>query len=515
MKLSVMVLLSSALISCGPPRTPGPHDGSTPRRADVQSALQQSPAGQATAAWLDAYNSGRTDSLEAVIARLYPPASLERRSAALRATAFRLWWRNYGRLTPVRVDSLTDVAAVVSVRAELTEGWGTLYLDVDSIVPHAITGIGMIPFREPIDWRELPVATDADLVAEVERLAQQLVQADAFSGVVLLTRDGKPLLRRAFGLADRKAQRVNTMDTPFELASVGKMFTAVAVAKLAEQGKLSLDATIGSLLSDYPTGQSGSHVTVHHLLTMSSGIPDLFRSPRYWAGRAGIRTLSDYWPFFATAALEFPPGTQWAYSNSNFLILGSVVERVTGVPFAAAVEQLVFRPSGMTRTSYRSGAMAERARGYTHMPPGSAPGAVPDPDRWHPATQEPEPQSDSATGSPAGGGVSTADDLARFAEALLRGQLLSEEMTTKVMTGYLPTEYDGRHGYGLETRIWNGVRIVGHGGGFTGVSNQVDFYPDLGYVLVVLGNSDASGTEAIANRVRTLIAASRPRSDVR
>ena len=257
----------------------------------------------------------------------------------------RLWWRNYGRLTPVRVDSLTDVAAVVTVRAGLTEGWGTLYIDVDSIGPHTITGVGMIPFREPIDWRELPIATEADLVAEVERLAHRLVQADAFSGVVLLTRDGKPLLRRAFGLADREAQRVNTMDTPFELASVGKMFTAVAVAQLAEQGKLSLDASIGSLLPDYPAGQSGSEVTVHHLLTMSSGIPDLFRSPRYWAARAGIRTLSDYWPFFATAALEFPPGTQWSYSNSNFLLLGSLVERVAAVPFAAAVEQLCARSS--------------------------------------------------------------------------------------------------------------------------------------------------------------------------
>jgi CubicO group peptidase (beta-lactamase class C family) len=165
----------------------------------------------------------------------------------------------------------------------------------------------------------------------------------------------------------------------------------------------------------------------------------------------------------------------------------------------------------MTETAYRSGAATGRARGYTHMPPGSAPGAAPDPDRWHPAGDEPGEKSDSATGSPIGGGVSTAEDLARFAEALMRGQLLNRQMTERVMTGYLPTEYGGRHGYGLETRVWNGVRILGHGGGFTGVANQVDFYPDLGYVLVVLGNSDASGTEAIANRVRALSAGSATR----
>jgi len=113
------------------------------------------------------------------------------------------------------------------------------------------TSVGMIPFREPIDWREMPITTDAKLVAEIEDLAGRLTQADAFSGVVVLTRGGEPLLRRAFGLADRGAKRVNTMDTPFELASVSKMFTAVAVAQLAEQGKLSFDATIGSLLPDY------------------------------------------------------------------------------------------------------------------------------------------------------------------------------------------------------------------------------------------------------------------------
>jgi CubicO group peptidase (beta-lactamase class C family) len=106
-----------------------------------------------------------------------------------------------------------------------------------------------------------------------------------------------------------------------------------------------------------------------------------------------------------------------------------------------------------------------------------------------------------------GGGVSTASDLERFAEALMSGHLLSRESTKGVLTGYVPTPY-GRDGYGFETRAWNGVRIVGHVGGFTGISNQVDFYPDLGYVLVVLGNSDARGTHEIADRVRTLIAGS-------
>jgi CubicO group peptidase (beta-lactamase class C family) len=303
------------------------------------------------------------------------------------------------------------------------------------------------------------------------------------------------LFGRAFGFADRDARRPNTIETAFELASVSKMFTAVVVAQLAEQNKLRFDATIGALLPGYPAGQASSRVTVHHLLTMSSGIPDLFRSSEFWAGLGGVRTLADYWKFFAPAPLEFPPGTQWAYSNSNYLVLGSIVERTVGGSFAEAVEARVFRPVGMTRL----------ARGYTRVRPGSKPGAPPDPDRWYPAWEEGAADNGSVVGVPMGGGVSTAHDLAKFAGALMQGHLLSREMTERIMTGHVPTEYGGRHGHGLETRLLNGVRILGHRGGFTGISNQIDFYPDLGYVLVVLGNTDADGTQEIANRVRTLI----------
>jgi hypothetical protein len=140
--------------------------------------------------------------------------------------------------------------------------------------------------------------------------------------------------------------------------------------------------------------------------------------------------------------------------------------------------------------------------------PGSKPDSPPDPDRWYPAWEDGAAEDGSAVSVPMGEGFSTADDLTRFANALIQARLLSRETTERVMAGYVPAEYGGRHGYGLETRLLNGVRICGHQGGFTGISNQVDFYPDLGYVLVVLGNSDASGAQEIAKRVRTVVAAS-------
>jgi CubicO group peptidase (beta-lactamase class C family) len=345
--------------------------------------------------------------------------------------------------------------------------------------------------------------TDAELVANVDTLAGRLARQEAFSGVVLLARHGQPLLRRAFGLADRTTGRLNKVDTPFDLASVGKMFTAVVVARLAQESLLSFEDTIGTLLPDLPAGPARSRVTVRHLLTMSSGIPDVFGMPAFWTTLPRIKTLSDFWPLFASKPLEFAPGTRWRYSNSNFLVLGSIVERVARVPFAEAVERYVVRPAGMTHTSYNSCAFPERARPHPHGPANDSAHAG---ERRSGVARDTAMTCGSAAGAPMGGGVSTADDLERFAEALMNGQLLSRGMTQRVMTGEVPTGYGGRDGYGFETRVLNGIRIMGHIGGFTGISNQVDFYPDLGYVLVVLSNSDGNGTQEIASRVRVLIA---------
>jgi CubicO group peptidase (beta-lactamase class C family) len=130
---------------------------------------------------------------------------------------------------------------------------------------------------------------DAALAADVEAFAARLAAGDEFSGVVLLTRHGHVLVRQAYGFADRNTGRPNTPETPFMLSSVSKMFTAVAIAKLVERKRLAFDSTLGSLLPEYPSAEARDQVTVHHLLTMSSGIMDLFRVPEFWASIASIK----------------------------------------------------------------------------------------------------------------------------------------------------------------------------------------------------------------------------------
>lgn len=288
------------------------------------------------------------------------------------------------------------------------------------------------------------------------------------------------------------------------LSSVSKMFTAVIIAKLVERKQLSFDSTLGSLLPEYPSAEARDLVTVRHLLTMSSGIPDLFRAPEFWAQVATMKSTVDFWRFFATSALQFRPGTQWSYSNSNFLLLGTIIERQTGRPFISVVEAELFRPLGLASTRYEVGGSPQVALGYTRTPPA---GARPDSARWYPAWAEPKPGDDCIPCTPMGGGYATADDLARFADALVGNRILNRDMTALVLTGYIDADYGGRDGYGFETRVVNGVKIAGHRGSLAGSSNQVEFYPDLGYVLVVLGNTD-NGTEAIAAHVRALLTSS-------
>jgi CubicO group peptidase (beta-lactamase class C family) len=286
------------------------------------------------------------------------------------------------------------------------------------------------------------------------------------------------------------------------LSSVAKMFTAVTIARLVERKQVSFESSLSSLLPEYPSADARERVTVRHLLTMSSGIPDLFRVSRFWAEIGTISSSRDMWKYFAGSSLQFAPGTRWAYSNSNYLLLGEIIERVTGRQFHAVVEQEIFRPLGMTSTSYRVDLPVRPALGYTRVS-GSTDGS-----RWTPAWSEPQTGGEFMPGNAMGGGYSTVDDLARFAEALMANRILTRETTAGMLTGSIDADYGGRDGLGFETRMANGVRSAGHRGSFAGSSTQVEFYPDLGYVLIVLGNTDGSGTQDIASHLRSRLTSS-------
>ncbi len=486
-----------ALVACLSRASP------TDQHADTQVAWAETPPGTALVRWLSAYNTGNADSLRAFAMREFAPSELSKRSAEERAASDRWMHLNLGRMRVVHVDSLTDTAITATVWQELIEGWGHVSVRVASAAPHQLISRHISFFDpppvDPSKSTPFPDArSDQALTDRLDAYARRLVDADVFSGVVLVSRRGTVVFEKAYGLAQRAPNIPNDLERRFQLASVSKMFTAVAIAQLVEQGKLSFQDTLAKVLPDYPNRETARRITVAQLLTHTSGIPDYFEIPRFWESRAQLRTLRDYWSIFAGEPLGFTPGSRYEYSSSGYIILGAIIEHITGQSFREYINAHVFQPARMTSTSYEDGTtVPHRAVPYTKN---FGPEEKPDPDRWHEA-ETPA----SSLGMSSGGGTSTAGDMGRFMAALLQHRLLSAAMTDTILAQRI-TDPEGGRSYGFESNTWNGARIVGHNGFAPGAFNQIEAYPDFGSVTVVLSNEDTSGGGAVSYWLRLQLA---------
>jgi D-alanyl-D-alanine carboxypeptidase len=298
----------------------------------------------------------------------------------------------------------------------------------------------------------------------------------AFSGAVLVTRDGQTVFEGACGLADRERNVPNTVLTQFRVGSMNKMLTAVAVLQLVQAGKVQLHAPFGTYIANYPNADMASKVTIHHLLTHTGGTGDIF-GPLYNAHRIELRDTEDYLQLYGTRALQFEPGTQWAYSNYGFMLLGAVIERVTGMRYHDYIATHVLAPAGMTGT----GAAPEDS-----IVPGRSIGYM-----WQGQVLVSNAPLLPYRGTPAGGGYSTVGDFARFAAALREHRLLDPTHTALLLEGKVPMGQSiVQYAYGFMDRVQFGRRLVGHGGGFPGMNGALSFEPTGGYTVVVLSNFD-------------------------
>jgi CubicO group peptidase (beta-lactamase class C family) len=312
----------------------------------------------------------------------------------------------------------------------------------------------------------------------------QQAKAGRFSGAVLVARGGRPVVKQATGFADRQRRRPNAVDTRFNIGSVGKTFTAVAIAQLVEADKLSFDDPIGKYLSGFP-GDVAKRVTIGQLLTHTSGLGDVFM--RWHPNAPAQLDLSELLTRIAREPLQFEPGSRFGYSNSGYVVLGAIVEAVTGQDYYDHVRRHVFTRAGMTRTGwYAPDQVPNMAHGYTRVDTSRT---------W-------------VAGNPSGGAYSTIGDLLKFAEALLKGKLLGPRMTKTVLAGKVDTPRPGpaqtAYGYGFEEEFRNGVRIVGHGGGQPGVEAQLRIFPRLGYTVIVLTNQEGANRPVHERATRLL-----------
>jgi D-alanyl-D-alanine carboxypeptidase len=323
-----------------------------------------------------------------------------------------------------------------------------------------------------------PEAAEASFVAALRGRVEAATATDQFSGAVLVARDGRIVFAGAYGRADRERGIPNTPATQFRVGSMNKMMTAVATLQLVQAGMLRLDAPLGTYLPNYPNAEVASSVTLHHLLTHTGGTGDIF-GPEFTARRTELRTVDDYLRLYGSRGLLFPAGARWEYSNYGFILLGAIIEKVTRTSYQDHVAAHVLAPAGMTATGFEpeTSLVPARSVGYTRQ---LVPGSL---------------VSNADTlpyrGTPAGGGYSTVEDLARFAMALREHRLLDPAHTELLLEGKVETEFQGvQYAYGFFDRSVAGRRLVGHSGGALGMSGDLAFEPGGGYVVVVLSNFD-------------------------
>jgi CubicO group peptidase (beta-lactamase class C family) len=344
----------------------------------------------------------------------------------------------------------------------------------------------------------LDSSAKAGSAPELESYFDALATGNKLSGVVLVAKDGATIASKAAGVANKATGALIDVNTKFNLGSMNKMFTAVAIAQLAQAGKLSFTDTVGKHLRDYPNREVADKVTIHQLLTHTSGL-GMYWNEKWMAQREKLLTVAAHIPLFAADPPAFPPGEKFQYSNSGFMVLGAIIEKVSGQDYYSYMQEHVFKQAGMNDTGfYEPGKETPNlAIGYTTRAEDGKP------------LEEPRDNTKmrEVRGGPAGGGYSTAPDLVKFHQALFSYKLLDKKHTELVTTGKVDGPRDSQYGYGFGVSSAGGKRSVGHNGGAPGIAANLEMYPDSGYTAITLMNSDPRAMMPIAKDIRERIAA--------
>jgi len=464
----------------------------------TQTKTPDTPAGRQLAALLQALNTTDAKTIRTFVEEHISKSFLEAIPLDKHIAVNSKFAEENGGLALERIEHADTYEIAALTRAKGDKTLIRIHMKVEEEPPHGVSGLYYEIDPDITATPEKPgevKMTEAQILEGLETYLNERAAADRFSGAVLIAKDGTPIFARAYGLASKAFNVPNRVDTKFNLGSMNKMFTAIAIAQLAEKGKLSFDDTVGKHLPDYPNKDVANKVTIHHLLTHTSGMGDFFTEEYEKSSKERLRAVKDYFPLFVNEPLKFEPGQKWEYSNSVFMLLGAIIEKVSGQSYFDYVRENLYEPAAMTTTDcYEMDQNTPNlAIGYTRERP-SRP--------W-----KNNLYLHVVKGGPAGGGFSTVEDLLKFDIALRNYKLLSPKYTHLVLTGKvaLPDSSTSKYAYGFEDESRNGHRIVGHNGGFPGISSQLDIYLDLGYTVAVMSNYDPPAASRVADRLRDML----------
>jgi len=321
-------------------------------------------------------------------------------------------------------------------------------------------------------------------VSRMDRIIQSHVDSKQFMGSVLVAQGGKVLLNNGYGSANLEWDIPDSPQTKFRLGSLTKQFTAAAILLLEERGKLRTDDLVAKYLPDAPA--SWAKITLANLLTHTSGIPNFTSFPDYSTTEATPTTPEQLVGRFRDKPLSFQPGEKWEYSNSGYVLLGYLLEKIGGQRYQDFVRDNLFAPLGMTESGYDS-----RAAIILHRAAGYSPGANGPVNAGY---------IDMSIPFSAGALYSTTEDLWRWEQGLFGGKVLTTASLKK-----MTTPFKNDYAYGLAVRTTHGYTVLEHGGGIEGFNTQLAYDPDGKLAVIVLGNLNGAAPGEIAGQLMSLL----------
>jgi CubicO group peptidase (beta-lactamase class C family) len=319
----------------------------------------------------------------------------------------------------------------------------------------------------------------SNLSGTIPEQLDQYLTGEAFQGTALIVKGGEVLFAKGYGQAAPDVP--NTPGTLYQIASLSKSFTAVAVMQLAEKQLISVEDPISKYVPDV---WSGNTITIGHLLSHSSGIPD-YLQPRFQFDYGQVWTPNEIVDTVRHAELEFAPGESFSYSNTGYVLLGMIIEKVSGLTYADYIKKHIFEPSGMTNSMFAIPSGRTAAQGYVDGKSG--------------------PHMDNSAAYSAGNIISTAEDLALFDKALRDGLLLSKD-TMKLMGTTHAAKFPYQYGYGWYTQNVMGRQAVGHSGGYpSGFRHYIARLQDEELTVIVLSNEMRTNSKTFNRNLTSIV----------
>lgn len=369
-------------------------------------------------------------------------------------------------------------------------------LTADPAQPGKLQQADLVPMGPPslyADWPKEAVSR-AELTRRIDAALDLLVRTDDFSGCLTVADGENTVFDECRGLAERRFGVPIDRQTKFRVASIGKMFTAVAIAQLVEAGKLSWDDTLASLVPEYPDQATAKGITIWELLHHTSGLGD-FLVPEYFQHRQKFVDPADYLDLIARQPMLSEPGKQWNYSNAGYVLLGRVIENVSGENYFDYIQRHVFTPAAMNSSGFDSieAVTPKLAVGYFY-------------DGLFSSEWKANWMKIPVKGNPAGDAYSTNTDLLRFAKVLRDGKLVKPATLTKMFDEPVPAG-PGGYAAGFGDRLSRGRHIRGHAGGIEGVDANLAIVWETGAAVALTSNQGPAQTWLLAERIADLLAA--------